>query len=108
MNPTIQQLYTFMIPHMTQQNINEGMLIIFKIMDELNRLTTSVKLMEASQKYIMDENIYLRKEIKQILESLNMKLENSLTKLDHSSMINALQLRKYDFHESKEVSTKTS
>ena len=45
MDTLMKQLYTFVLPNLNQQNINEGMGLLFKISDQMNKLDANIQIL---------------------------------------------------------------
>ena len=56
----IPELYNFLLPHLHQQNINEGMNIILKLNDCIKSLEHKTDLLTTRLEYLTKENELLR------------------------------------------------
>ena len=97
MDCLMKQLYTFVLPHLNQQNINEGMELLFKISQQMNKLDANIQILNTRNSHLNDENKFYKS---QIVEHIN-KLNTELSKLDNTNITNLLQMTKYQLEELK-------
>lgn len=93
----IKQLYTFVLPHLNQQNINEGLGLLFKISDQLNKLDTNIQILNTKNTHLVEENKFYKVQILELIKELN----KDLSKLDNNNITNLLQMTKYQLEEHK-------
>lgn len=99
MDALMKQLYTFVLPHLNQQNINEGMGLLFKISDQLNKLDTNIQILDTKNTHLIDENKFYRNQLIELMKELN----KDLSKLDNTNITNILQMTKYQLEEHKNI-----
>lgn len=108
METTLKQLYSFVLSHITRENSNDVLALMFKLSDEINKLNNTIKIMETTQQYIMQENKHLKTELSSKIERRFDKvdecldsLNTSIYRVDNSNVVNMLQLTKYQLEELK-------
>lgn len=99
MDALMKQLYTFVLPHLNQQNINEGMGLLFKISDQLNKLDTNIQILNTKNAHLVEENKFYKDRILGLITELN----KDLSKLDNTNITNMLQMTKYQLEEQKNI-----
>ena len=99
MDALMKQLYTFVLPHLNQQNINEGMGLLFKISDQLNKLDTSIQILNTKNAHLVEENKFYKGQVIELIKELN----KDLSKLDNTNITNMLQMTKYQMEEQKNI-----
>lgn len=99
MDALMKQLYTFVLPHLNQQNINEGMGLLFKISDQLNKLDTNIQILNTKNAHLVEENKFYKDRILGLIKELN----KDLSKLDNTNITNMLQMTKYQLEEQKNI-----
>ena len=97
MESLMKQLYTFVLPHLNQQNINEGMDLLFKISDRLNKLDNNIQVLNTTNTYLVEENKFYKNQIITLIKETN----KDLSKLDNTNITNLLQLTKYQLEDLK-------
>ena len=99
MDALMKQLYTFVLPHLNQQNINEGMSLLFKISDQLHKLDCNIQILNTKNAQIVEENKFYKNQIIELIKELN----KDLSKLDNTNITNMLQMTKYQLEEQKNI-----
>lgn len=95
----MKQIYNFILPHLSQQNINEAMNILFKLADDIGKLKTQNEVLMVKNTQLLEENKY----IKSHLHNLLNEMKSDIHHLDNSNLINLLHLTKYQLEEQKMV-----
>ena len=98
----IPELYNFLLPHLHQQNINEGMNIILKLNDCIKSLEHKTDLLTTRLEYLTKENELLRKINREHMEAIT-KMHREMQQLSNSNTTNMLQMTKYQLEEMKEL-----
>ena len=99
MDALMKQLYTFVLPHLNQQNINEGMSLLFKISDQLHKLDGNIQILNTKNAHLVEENKFYKNQIIELIKELN----KDLSKLDNTNITNMLQMTKYQLEEQKNI-----
>ena len=99
MDDLIKELYTFVLQHLNQQNINEGMGLLFKISDQLNKLDTSIQILNTKNTHLVEENKFYKGQVTEVIKELN----KDLSRLDNTNITNMLQMTKYQLEEQRHM-----
>ena len=99
MDALMKQLYTFVLPHLNQQNINEGMGLLFKISDQLNKLDTTIQVLNTKNTHLVEENLFYKSQLIELMK----EFIKDLSKLDNTNVTNMLQMTKYQLEEHKNI-----
>lgn len=97
----IPELYNFLLPHLHQQNINEGMNIIIKLNDCIKSLEHKTDLLNTRLEYFIKENELLRKINREHMEAIT-KMHREMQQLSNANTANLLQMTKYQLEEMKD------
>jgi hypothetical protein len=104
----VEQIFTFILPLLNQHNINEGILLVFKLNDYVKEQENNVNILETKCKIITQENEYLKKMIDQNTQNY-ISLKEDLHKLCNTNLVNMLQMTKHQLEEIKDnVNDKTT
>lgn len=95
-----KNLYKFIFPHLNQQNIHEGLGLLFQLNDEINKLKCLYETEKLKNTFLTEENKYLKSTVVEHIENIT----KDLSKLDNTNVVNMLQLTKYQLEEQKEFS----
>ena len=98
----IPELYNFLLPHLHQQNINEGMNIILKLNDCIKSLEHKTELLTTRLEYCTKDNELLRKINQEHMEAIT-KMHREMQQLSNTNTTNMLQMTKYQLEEMKEL-----
>ena len=98
---TIQKkLQNFIFPHLNQQNIDEGLTLLFQLSDEINNLKHLHEIEILKNKFYIEENEYLKSKIDMFAEDFQ-NINNEMVRLDNTNVVNMLQLTKHQLEEQK-------
>jgi hypothetical protein len=96
----IKELNAFMLPHLHQQNIHEGMSMIFELTKYFNQLQNNICILETKLEYITRENELYKTQLKET-NGMCEKLKDDIQSLNNTNIVNFLQLTKYELEERK-------
>jgi hypothetical protein len=97
---TIKELNNFMLPHLHQQNIREGMGLIFDLTEQFNNLHNEICVLNTKIEFITRENDIYKTQKKEMLD-VYVKIDTEIKKLNNTNIVNFLQLTKYELEEQK-------
>lgn len=98
-----EQLYTFMLPLLNQHNINDGISMVFKLTVYIKKLENTIDILDAKNKLIHEENIFLKKTMDENRNSLQA-LKEDIQQISNTNIVNMLQMTKHQLEEMKEQS----
>lgn len=100
-NTVVRQLYTFIVPHLHQQNINDGMSLILKLNELIKSLESKNSILNTKNEYLLKENEHLRN-INQENKVAFLDLKRDVQALSNTNSTNMLQMTKYQLEQMRE------
>ena len=97
---TIKEINNFMLPHLHQQNIREGMGLIFDLTEQFNNIHNEISVLNTKIEFITRENDIYKTQMKE-MSDMYRNLDYEIKKLDNTNIVNLLQLTKYELEEQK-------
>lgn len=104
-NTVVQQLYAFIIPHLHQQNINDGMTLLLKLNELIKNLENKNNILNTKNEYLLKENEYLRT-TNQENKVAFLDLKRDIQVLSNTNSMNMLQMTKNQLEEMRNEQTK--
>nr|QOI90323.1 hypothetical protein HWQ62_00186 [Pyramimonas orientalis virus] len=97
---TIKTLHNFLLPHLHQQNIQEGLGLMFDLTEKYNQLQNEVCVLHTKLEFLTRENDIYKRQSEETQTNCDSLL-TEIQRLNNTNLVNFLQLTKFELEEQK-------